>query len=106
MRMGPLEIVIILVVVLVIFGATKMTQVGKSISRRTSSNSSEQTSTKKVAPIRYPRVQAFGFVIAVGGIVILGLSFGLIKAIAGYAVWGAVVTAIGVTMVILARQRS
>lgn len=106
MRMGPLEIVIILVVVLVIFGATKMTQVGQSISRKTSSNSKEQASTKKVAPIRYPRLQAFGFVIAVGGVVLLALSFGLIKAIAIYAVWGAVVTAVGVTMVILARQHN
>lgn len=104
MRFGLLEIVLIAVVVLIIFGVTRAKQVGERLGGKSSSSGSSG-SAKKPVPIRYPRLQAFGFVIVVGGTVLLALSFGLIKAIAGYAVWGAVVTAIGVTMVILARRR-
>ena len=97
MRFGLLEIVLVAVVILIIFGLTRAKQVGERLGGKSGSSGSSEPAKKSV-PVRSPRLQAFGFVIVVGGIVLLALSFGLIKAIAGYAVWGAVVTAIGVTI--------
>ncbi len=104
MRLGPLEIIIILVVVLIIFGATRIKQVGENIGRRTSSGSGQ--SSKKATPIRHPRLQAFGILIVAGGITLMAISLGLLKVIAPYTIWGAAIIAIGVTVVIIARRRA
>lgn len=103
-RMGPLEIVIILVIVLIIFGATKMTQIGQSIGKKTSSTG-EQGSETRVTRAGHPRLQIIGILIVVIGAVLMALSLGLIKAIAPYTIWAAVIIAIGVTTVIIARRR-
>ncbi len=80
MRLGPLEIVIILVVVLVIFGATKMTDVGKRIGGGGKSKSGGRAGSEtKAAPIRYPRLQMTGILIVVAGAILLGISYGLLK---------------------------
>ena len=104
MRLGPLEIIIILVVVLIIFGATRIKQVGENIGRRTSSGNRQ--SSKKATPIRHPRLQAFGILIVTGGIILMAVSLGLLKVIAPYTIWGAVIIAVGVTVVIIARRRA
>jgi len=102
--MGPLEIVIILVIVLIIFGATRMTQIGQSIGKKTSS-AGEQSGETGVTRAGHPRLQIIGILIVVIGAVLMALSLGLIKAIAPYTIWAAVIIAIGVTTVIIARRR-
>ena len=101
MRLGPLEIIIILVVVLIIFGATRIKQVGEKLG-----GSSGGQSSKKATPIRHPRLQAFGILIVAGGITLMAISLGLLKVIAPYTIWGAVIIAVGVTAVIIARRRA
>ncbi len=107
MRLGPLEIVIILVVVLVIFGATKMTDVGKRIGGGggKSKSDSRAGSETKAAPIRYPRLQMTGILIVVAGAILLGISYGLLKLVGTIGIWAIVIIVIGVTMVIISRRR-
>ena len=106
MRMGPLEIVIILVIVLIIFGATKIKQVGQNIGKRTSSTGKEQTTEKKVTEIRHPRLQALGITTVIVGAILMAVSLGLLRAIAPYTIWGAVIIAVGVTVVIISRRQA
>ena len=106
MRLGPLEIVIILVVVLIIFGATRMTDMGKRIgSGGKSKSDSRAGSETKAAPIRYPRLQMTGILIVVAGAVLLGISYGLLKLVGTIGIWAIVIIVIGVTMVIISRRR-
>ena len=106
MRMGPLEIVIILVVVLIIFGATRIKRVGETIGRKTSSSGSEQGTEKKVTKISHPRLQALGITTVITGAILMAVSLGLLKAIAPYTIWGAVIIAVGVTVVIISRRQA
>lgn len=105
MRLGPLEIVIILVVVLVIFGATKMTDVGKRIGGGKSKSDGRAGSETKAAPIRHPRLQMTGILIVVAGAILLGISYGLLKLVGAVGILAIVIIAIGVTMVIISRRR-
>ena len=106
MRLGPLEIVIILVVVLIIFGATKMTDVGKRISGGGKGQSGSRASSEtKAAPIRYPRLQMTGIFIVAAGAILLAISYGLLKLVGAWGIWAIVLIAIGVTLVIISRRR-
>lgn len=105
MRLGPLEIIIILVVVLVIFGATKMTDVGKRIGGGKGKSGGRAGSEAKATPIRYPRLQMTGILIVVAGAILLGISYGLLKLVGAVGIWAIVIIAIGVTMVIISRRR-
>ena len=105
MRLGPLEIVIILVVVLVIFGATKMTDVGRRIGGGKGKSSGRAGSETKAAPIRHPRLQMTGILVVVAGAILLGISYGLLKLVGAVGIWAIVIIAIGVTMVIISRRR-
>ena len=104
-----MEIVIIAVVILIIFGATRIKQAGEKLGSGGSgggggSSSAGQAVAKK-APIRYPRLQAFGILVLIGGAILLGLSFGIIKAVANIAIWGGVIIFLGAAIIIIARQR-
>jgi sec-independent protein translocase protein TatA len=105
MRLGPLEIVIILVVVLVIFGATKMTDLGKRVGGDKSKSGGRAGSEKKAEPIRYPRLQMTGILIVVAGAILLAISYGLLKLVGTVGIWAIVLIAVGVTLVIISRRR-
>ena len=106
MRLGPLEIVIILAVVLIIFGATKMTDVGRRIGGGGKSKSGGRAGSEtKAAPIRYPRLQMTGIFIVVAGAIMLAISYGLFKLVGVVGIWAIVLIAVGVTMVIISRRR-
>lgn len=105
MRLGPLEIVIILAVVLVIFGATKMTDVGKRIGGGKGKSGGRAGSETKAAPIRHPRLQMTGIFIVVAGAIMLAISYGLFKLVGAVGIWAVVLIAVGVTMVIISRRR-
>lgn len=101
MRLGPMEIVIILVVVLVIFGATRMAQIGQKIG----SSGKGQSRKEEVVPIPHPSLQMAGIITVIAGATLLAISFGIMKAVAPYALWGVVIIAVGVTIVMIARHR-
>jgi len=106
MRLGPLEIVIILAVVLIIFGATKMTDVGRRIGGGGKGKSGGRASNEtKAAPIRHPRLQMTGIFIVVAGAIMLAISYGLFKLVGAVGIWAVVLIAVGVTMVIISRRR-
>ncbi|MES0278686.1 MAG: twin-arginine translocase TatA/TatE family subunit [Dehalococcoidales bacterium] len=105
MRLGPLEIVIILVVVLVIFGATKMTDVGRRIGGGKGKSGGRASSETKATPIRYPRLQMTGIFIVVAGAIMLAISYGLFKLVGAVGIWAVVLISVGVTMVIISRRR-
>jgi hypothetical protein len=105
MRLGPLEIIIILAVVLIIFGATKMTDVGKRIGGGKNQSGSRTSSETKVVPIRYPRLQMAGIFIVAVGAILLAISWGLLKLIGAWGIWAIVLMAVGVTLVIISRRR-
>jgi hypothetical protein len=105
MRLGPLEIVIILAVVLIIFGATKMTDVGKRIASGKGQSGGRASSETKAAPIRYPRLQMAGIFIVAAGAIMLAISYGLLKLVGAVGIGAIVLIAIGVTLVIISRRR-
>ncbi len=110
-RMGPLEIIIILVIILVLFGASRVTKIGQNIGKRF--NDSEEEEEKSARRRRKPkkkqsttnsRLQIFGILIVVIGIIFLTVSFGVFKWVSSIGIWGLVIMAIGVTMVYIARR--
>ena len=112
MRFGPLEIVIIAVVILIIFGATRLKNAGEKLGGgsgsggESSSGSSAATRTvARKARLRHPRLQAFGILVIIGGAILVGLSFGIIKAVANIAIWGGAIIFVGAAIVIISRQR-
>ena len=109
-RLGPLEIVIILVIILVLFGASRVTKVGQNIGKRFSGSDEEEKptrrrrKTKKTQASTHPRLQIFGILTVVIGIVFLAVSFGIFKWVTSIGIWGLVIMAVGVTMVFIARR--
>lgn len=103
MRLGPLEIIIILVVVLIIFGATRIKQVGEKLGGSRSGGGSAPA--RQLSPIRYPRLQALGILVIIGGIILVGLSFGIIKAVVNIAIWGGAIIFVGAAIIIISRRR-
>jgi hypothetical protein len=107
-RVSPLEIVLILIVVLIIFGATKMTQIGQKISGSSRSKASE-TESRNLPPKEltspHPRLQLLGIITVIAGVIVLGIGLAIMKAIAPVAIWGGVIIAIGVTIFILSRRK-
>jgi len=108
MKFGPLEIVVIAVVVLIIFGATRIKSYGEKLGGGGSGggggSSASQPAAKKVS-VRHPRLQAIGILILFGGAIILGLSFVITKTVLTWAVWGGAVVFLGAALIIIARQR-
>jgi sec-independent protein translocase protein TatA len=110
-RLGPLEIVIILVIILVLFGASRVTKVGQNIGKRISGSDEEEEKparrrrkTKKTPAASNPRLQIFGILTVVIGIIFLAVSFGIFKWVTSIGIWGLVIMAVGVTMVFIARR--
>lgn len=115
-RMGPLEIVIILVIILIIFGASKVSQVGKDIGKRFGNEGEEEeerpvkrTRRKKAVEqpkgSAHPRMQIFAVVALVVGASLLGVSFGVLKYVSAIGIWGIVVIAVGATLLVLSRRK-
>ncbi len=119
MRFGPLEIVIVAVVILIIFGATRMKNVGKKLAGGGSGSSSSGSAggtissagparaTAKKSSVRHPRLLALGFLVLFGGALLLGLSFININALNNeWAVWvGGAIIFLGAALIIISRQR-
>ena len=109
-RFGPLEIVIILVIVLVLFGASRVTKIGQNIGKRVSGSDEEEEKPrrrrkpKKKQSTTNSRLQLFGIFTVVMGIVFLAVSFGIFKWVSTVGIWGLVIMAVGVVMVYIARR--
>jgi hypothetical protein len=107
MRFGPLEIVIIAIVILIIFGATRIKQVSNKLGGGGGDRSSSGRSApaKQSPPVRYPRLQALGILILIGGAIVLGLSFIIDEAILTWAIGGGIIVFLGVALIIISRRR-
>jgi len=112
MRFGPLEIVIVAVVILIIFGATRLKNVGEKLgggsSGGGSSSSAPETSraVAKKASIRYPRLQALGILVLFAGAIVLGLSFVITNTeLTWAAIGGGAIIFLGAALIIISRQR-
>lgn len=104
LRFGPLEIIIIIVVILVLFGASKLSGLNRGSSNKKSS--SERTVARKPSPpIKHPGLQLFGLMVIAIGLILLGVSYGLLKLIAPWGIWALVIIGVGGTIVLLARRR-
>jgi sec-independent protein translocase protein TatA len=111
LRLGPLEIIIILVIILVLFGASRVTKIGQNIGKRVSGSSEEDEKTprrrrkpKKKQSNVNSRLQLFGILVVVIGIVFLAISFGVFKWVSTVGIWGLVIMAVGIVMVYIARR--
>jgi TatA/E family protein of Tat protein translocase len=110
LRLGPLEIIIILVIILVLFGASRVTKIGQNIGKRVSGSNEEEEKPrrrrkpKKKQSTTNSRLQLFGIFTVVIGIVFLAVSFGVFKWVSTVGIWGLVIMAIGVVMVFIARR--
>ena len=107
MRFGPLEIVIIAIVILIIFGATRIKQVSNKLGSGggDSSSSGRSASAKQSLPVRYPRLQALGILVIIGGAIVLGLSFIIDEAILTWAIGGGIIVFLGTALIIISRRR-
>ena len=110
-RLGPLEIVIILVIILVLFGASRVTKIGQNIGKRVSGSDEEEEKPvrrrkkpkKKQSKVN-SRLQLFGILVVVIGIIFLAVSFGVFKWVSTVGIWGLVIMVVGVVMVYIARR--
>jgi len=110
-RLGPLEIIIILVIILALFGASRVTKVGQNIGKRFSGSDGEEEKparrrrkTKKTQSTTNSRLQIVGILTVVIGIVFLAVSFGIFKWVSSIGIWGLVIMVVGVVMVYIARR--
>jgi len=110
-RLGPLEIVIILVIILVLFGASRVTKIGQNLGKR--AGGSDEDDEKPARRRRKPnkkqsttnsRLQLFGILTLVLGIAFLAFSFGVFKWVSSIGLWGLAIMAAGVVMVYIARR--
>ena len=101
-RLGPIEIVIILAIILVLFGASRATKLGQNLAKR--AQQAEDEAAKKQKTASNPRLQIFGILTVLIGIIFLAFSFGIFKWVTSVGIWGIVVIAVGVTMVFIARR--
>ena len=99
MRLGFLEIGIIVVLVLLIFGITRMMRPGQNVPKR------EKQEGEKTGEVRHPRLRLSGIILIIVGIIILLVSVSLVKWIFWGGLWALIIVAIGLLVIIIARHR-
>ena len=105
LRFGPLEILIVAVVILVLFGVSRLSGLNKGSGGKKNSSSERAVAKKQSPPIKHPGLQLFGISVIAIGLVLLGISYGLLKLIAPWGIWAIVLIGAGVLIIALSRRR-
>lgn len=108
MKLGPLEIGIIIVIIVIIFAVTRMMRIGKNtaeqdkppvVRRRTAANNA------KAKSIRRSRFQILGGIFVLVGVLVLLSNLNLIKWIFWGNILAYIIAAIGLVTIFVARRR-
>lgn len=108
MKLGPLEIGIIIVIALIIFTITRMMRIGQTtaekdkalvVRKRTAANN------ERAKSIRRSRIQILGVIFVLVGILILLSSLNLLKWIFWGPIWAGIIVVIGLATIFVARRR-
>ena len=107
MRLGLLEIGIIIVVALVIYGLVRMMRLGQNVAKKneTPVGVAKQEDDKKPERVRHPRLQITGIALTLIGIIILLASVSLVKWFFWGSVWALIVIAVGLLIIFMIRRR-
>jgi len=103
-RISPLEIGVVLVVILIFFGAARIFRMGGSLGRNNAQ--SKGVAVTKREGIRNPsKTQWLGIFIAIVGAGMLLIAFKGFSLLTSFSFWGIIVIAIGAVIFIVARRR-
>lgn len=107
MRLGAIEIGIIIVIAIIIFGVVRMRQIGQSPAKenKTSARVTKRKNEKVSKRARHPRLQILGFILILVGILTLLTNINLAKWVAWAPIWALVIAAIGLVTIFIARRR-
>ena len=107
MQLGLLEIGIIIVVALVIYGLVRMMRLGQNVAKKneTPVGAAKQEDDKKPERVRHPRLQITGIALTLIGIIILLASVSLVKWFFWGSVWALIVIAVGLLIIFMIRRR-
>ena len=108
MKLGPLEIGIIIVIIVIIFAVTRMMRIGKNtaeqdkapvVRRRTAANNARAKS------IRRSRFQILGSILVLVGVLVLLSNISLARWVALAPIWAIIIAVIGLVTIFVARRR-
>ena len=107
MRLGLLEIGIIIAVAIIIFGITRIIQLGKNSARKTETSieTAKQKGMEETKRSHHPRVKITGIVLIVIGIVITLVSVNLLKWVFWSNIWAFIIVAIGLAVLFISRHK-
>lgn len=107
MRLGPLEIGIIIAVILVILVVTQVRQHGKNAATEddTSVRIGKRKDKGKVKRRRHPYLRATGIAFVLLGIIFLLLSLNMVKWVFWTNTWSFIIMAIGLAAIFMSRRR-
>ncbi len=108
MKLGPLEIGIIIVIIIIIFAVTRMMRTGNNtaeqdrapvVRKRTATNKA------RVKSIRRSRFQILGSIFVLVGILVLLSNISLARWVALAPIWAIIIAVIGLVTIFVARRR-
>ena len=100
MRPGLLEIGIVIVVVLIIYGVTRMRRLGQDDAKK-----GKREGDEKAGRVAHPRLKIAGVVLTIIGIIALISTVSLVKWIFWGSLWALVIIAIGLLIMFMTRRR-
>lgn len=110
MRFGPLEFGIVILMALIVFGVVRMMKIGKNaaeedkapaigyLRKRTKEND------EKIKRVRRSRIQIFGIIIILAGILVLLTSLNLVKVVFWGPIGAFIIVAVGLVTIFIARR--
>ncbi len=105
MRFGALEIGIVIVIALIIFGVTRLKQLGRSTAGENEAPARRKRTRKAQKQARHPRIQILGVILVLVGILVLLTNINLARWVAMAPIWALAIAAIGLVTIFIARRR-
>lgn len=108
MKLGPMEIGIILVIALIVFTITRMMRIGKNTAAKDKAPVTRKkpaASNDEVKSVRRSRIQVMGIIFVLVGVLILLSNLNLIKWIFWGNILAYIIAAIGLVTIFVARRR-
>jgi hypothetical protein len=103
-RVSPIEIGLVLIIILIFFGASRAIRMGEKLGHR-NAQVEKAGRTKKETPPRSSKGQWLGIFLAIIGAAILFIAFKGFSLLTSLTFWGAIVIALGATVFIISRRR-
>lgn len=107
MRLGALEIGIIIVIFLIIFGVARMKRLSENAARENETPARVRKRKNKVETkqVRHPRLQILGGIFILVAILMLLSNISMARWVGMAPIWALAIVAVGVVTILVARRR-